>query len=61
MFVCIAMFNSEVTSQLKSKLVPGILSHRQVVPLITFIYPIMFSIIILACIGLILMGPNWSL
>jgi hypothetical protein len=44
MFVCIAMFSSEVTSHLKSKLVPGILSPRQVVPLITFIYPIMFSI-----------------
>jgi hypothetical protein len=60
MFVCIATFSSEVTSHLKSKLVPGILSPRQVVPLITFLYPIMFSIIILACIGLILMGPNRS-
>jgi hypothetical protein len=29
-------------------------------PLTTFIYPIMFSIIILSCIGLILMGPNRS-
>jgi hypothetical protein len=58
MFVCIATFSSEVTSHLKSKLVPGIFSPRQVVPLITFIYPIMFSIMILACIGLILMGPN---
>jgi hypothetical protein len=47
MFVCIATFRSEVTSHLKSKLVPGISSPRQVVPLITFIYPIMFSIIIL--------------
>jgi hypothetical protein len=28
------------------------------VPLTTFIYPIMFFIIILSCIGLILMGPN---
>jgi hypothetical protein len=58
MFVCIATFSSEVMSHLKSKLVPRILSPRQVVPLITFIYPIIFSIIILACIGLILMGPN---
>jgi predicted secreted protein len=40
--------------------VPGISSPRQVVPLITFIYPIIFCIIILACIGLILMGPNRS-
>jgi hypothetical protein len=32
----------------------------KVVPLTTFIYPIMFSIIVLACIGLILMGPNRS-
>jgi hypothetical protein len=30
------------------------------VPLTTFIYPIMFSIITLACLGLILMGPNMS-
>jgi hypothetical protein len=60
MFVCIATFNSEVMSHLKSKLVPRILSLRQVVPLITCIYAIMFSIIILASIGLILMGPNRS-
>jgi hypothetical protein len=60
MFVCIAMFSGEDTSHLKSKLVSGISSPRQVVPLITFIYPIMFSIIILACIGLIMMGPNRS-
>jgi hypothetical protein len=52
MYVCIAMNSSEVTSHLKSKLVPGISSPRQVVPLITFIYPLMFSIIILTCIGL---------
>jgi hypothetical protein len=38
----------------------GISSPRQVVPLITFIYPIMFFIIIYSCIGLILMGPNRS-
>jgi hypothetical protein len=35
MLVCIATFSSEDTSQLKSKLVPGISSPRQVVPLIT--------------------------
>jgi hypothetical protein len=40
---------------MKIILIPGISSSRQVVPFITFIYPIMFSIIILACIGLILM------
>jgi hypothetical protein len=57
MFVCIATFSSEDTSHLKSKLVPGISSPRQVVPLITFIYPIMFFIIILSCIGFIFMGP----
>jgi hypothetical protein len=33
---------------------------RQVVPLTTFIYPIMFSIITLTCLGLILIGPNRS-
>ena len=58
MFVCIATTSSEVTSHLKIILVPGILSPRQVVPLTIFIYPIMFFIIILSCIGLILMGPN---
>jgi hypothetical protein len=35
MFVCIATSSSEDTSHLKSKLVPGISSPRQVVPLIT--------------------------
>jgi hypothetical protein len=60
MFVCSATTSSEVTSHWKSKLVPGISSPRQVVPLITFIYLIMSSIIILSCIGLILMGPNRS-
>jgi hypothetical protein len=60
MFVCIATFSSEDTSHLKSMLVPGMSSPRHVVPLTTFIYPIMFSIIILSCIGLILMGPNRS-
>jgi hypothetical protein len=32
MFVCVATTSSEVVSHLKSKLVPGILSPRQVVP-----------------------------
>jgi hypothetical protein len=57
MFVCMATFSSEVTSHLKSKLVPGISSPRQVVPLITFIYPIMFFIIMHR---FNLMGPNRS-
>jgi hypothetical protein len=46
---------------LKIILLPGISSVRQVVPLITFVYPIMFFIIIYSCIGLNLMGPNRSL
>jgi L-asparagine transporter-like permease len=60
MFVCIATTSSEVTSHLKIILVPGISSPRQVLPLITFIYLIIFFIIIYSCIGLILMGPNRS-
>jgi hypothetical protein len=51
MFVCIATFRSEVMSHLKSKLVPGISSLRQVVPLITSFYTIMFLLIIMICIG----------
>jgi hypothetical protein len=35
MYVCIAAFSGEDTCHLKSKLVPGISSPRQVVPLIT--------------------------
>jgi hypothetical protein len=58
MFVCIATTSSEVMSHLKIILVPGISSPKQVVPLITFHYPIMFFIIIYSCIGLILMGAN---
>jgi hypothetical protein len=58
--ICIATTSSEVTSHLKITLTPGISSLRQVVPLITFIYPIMFFIIIYSCIGLILMRPNRS-
>jgi hypothetical protein len=44
MFVCIAMFSSEVMSHLKSKLVPGISSPMQVVPLIAPFYLIMFVV-----------------
>jgi hypothetical protein len=51
MFVCIATFSSEDTSQLKSKLVPEISSPRQVVPLITSFYLLMFWLIIMICIG----------
>jgi hypothetical protein len=50
MYVCIATFSGEDTCHLKSKLVPGISSPRQVVPLTTF-YPIMFFNIIYSCIG----------
>jgi hypothetical protein len=39
MFACIATFRSEDTYHLKSKLVPGISSPRQVVPLITSFLP----------------------
>jgi hypothetical protein len=60
MFFCIAMFSSEDTCHLKSKLVPGISSARQVVPLIHFCYPIMFFNIIYSCICLIWMGSNTS-
>jgi hypothetical protein len=42
MFVCIDTFSSEDTSHLKSKLIPGISSARQVVPLITSFYLLMF-------------------
>jgi hypothetical protein len=42
MFVCIATFSSEVTCHQKSKLVPEISSPRQVVPLITSFYLLMF-------------------
>jgi hypothetical protein len=60
MFVCIATTSSAVASHLKIILVTGISSARQVVPLITFVYPIIFFIITIQCIGLILMGPNRS-
>jgi hypothetical protein len=51
MFVCIATFSSEDTCHLKSKLVPRISSPRQVVPLITSFYPVIFLLVILICIG----------
>jgi hypothetical protein len=52
-FVCIATSSSEVTSHLKTKLVRymGISSLRQVVPLITFLYLVMFLLITLTCSG----------
>jgi hypothetical protein len=51
MFVYIATYSSEVTGRLKSKLVSGISSPRQVVPSITSFYPLMFLLIIMICIG----------
>jgi hypothetical protein len=57
MFVCIATFSSEDTCHLKSKLVPGISSARQVVPLITFL-PSHVLINHNDLHRLILMGPN---
>jgi hypothetical protein len=58
MFVCIATTSSEVMSHMKSKLEPGISRPRQVVPLITFFYPIMFFINHIDLHRLSLMGPN---
>jgi hypothetical protein len=57
MFVCIATDSSEVTSYLKPKLVPGISSLRQFVPLVTFLYLIMFMLITVTCL-VNMMGPN---
>jgi hypothetical protein len=53
MFVCIATTSSEVTSHLKINLEKylGILSLTQVVPLITFLYLIMFPLITMTCSG----------
>jgi hypothetical protein len=53
LFVYIATSSSEVTSHLKTKLVKylGILSLRKVVPLITFIYLIIFLLITVTCSG----------
>jgi hypothetical protein len=42
LFVYIATFSSEDTCHLKIILVPGISSPRQVVPMITSFYPLMF-------------------
>jgi hypothetical protein len=58
MFVCITTSSSEVTSHLKSKLVPRISSLRQVVPLITPFYLIMFALNHCDMLRLNLMGPN---
>jgi Na+/H+ antiporter NhaD/arsenite permease-like protein len=57
LFVCIATLSSEDTCHLKSKLVPGISSARQVVPLITsFTTHVLINHNDLHM--LILMGPN---
>jgi hypothetical protein len=58
MFVCIVTTSSEVTNHLKSKLVPGISSPRQVVPLITSFLPSHVLINHNDLHRLILMGPN---
>jgi hypothetical protein len=58
MFVCIATFSSEVTSYLKSKLVPGSSSPREVVPLITSFLPSHVLICHNDLHRLILMGPK---
>jgi hypothetical protein len=58
MFVCIAMFSSEDTRHLKSELVPGISSARQVVPLITSFLPSNVLINHNDLHRLILMGSN---
>jgi hypothetical protein len=58
MFVCIATSSDEVTSHLKSKLVPGISSARQVVLLITSYLPSHVLINHNDLHRLILMGPN---
>jgi hypothetical protein len=58
MFVCIATFSGEDMCHLKSKLVPGISSPRQVVPLIT---SFLLSHVLINhndLHSLILMGPN---
>jgi hypothetical protein len=46
LFICIATSSSEVTRNLKTSLEKylGMSSHRQVVPLITLLYLIMFSV-----------------
>jgi hypothetical protein len=54
-FVCIATNRSEVRSHLKTKLVKylGISNLREVVPLITLLYLIMFLLITVTCSGYI--------
>jgi hypothetical protein len=49
MFICIAMNSSEVMSHLK--LVPGNLDSKASCALITFLYPIMFKLITVTCLG----------
>jgi hypothetical protein len=58
MFVCIGTFSSEDTCHPKSKLVLGISSPRQVVPLITPFLPSHVVIKHNDLHRLILMGPN---
>jgi hypothetical protein len=58
MFVCIATSSGKVTSHLKSKLVPGISSARQVVLLITSSLPSHVLINHNDLHRFILMGPN---
>jgi hypothetical protein len=53
----VLLSSSEVMSHLKTRLVPGISSLRQVVPLITFLYLIMFLLITVHA-QVNLMGPN---
>jgi hypothetical protein len=50
-FVCIATSSSEVTSHLKTKWYLGISTLRQVLPLITPLYPTMFLLITVTCLG----------
>jgi hypothetical protein len=51
MSVCIATSSREVMSHWKTNLVPGISCLRQVVPLITLLYLIMFLLITVTCSG----------
>jgi hypothetical protein len=52
MFVCIATSSNEVTSHLKSKLVPRNLESKASCAIDHFsLYPIMFMLIIVTCSG----------
>jgi hypothetical protein len=51
LFICIATTSARICVILKSKLVPVISCPRQVVPLITSFYLVMFLLIIMICIG----------